>query len=479
VSVWRVESGAPRSWLSRGVQTPWLLLAVPAVVGLAAGATSNPVLVVAALLGLAYFWASLEYPVAALAVFVVLTFISQIAGVGAGTSVAKGAGGVLVISWLYRQFARRSATLDFDGSPGVRPFIVGSVSLFAWMVISTAWASDSHAAFASALRLVQGPLIALVIVATVDRLAAFRVVVICYVAGATASALAGMAGVTHSDSASVVASGRLGGGIGDPNFLAAVLVSALMIALFALQAARSRGARIVLGLAALTCLAAIFLTESRGGVIGLAVAIVVAIAYAGPVRRQMLITLAATAAFAVLYFSFAPPSSFQHLTTFTTDGGTGRSDLWTVAAKAVRQHPLVGVGAGNYTIEEPKYLVTFNQNLPRADLVLHHEGVHNTYLHLAAELGIVGAGLFLFTILVPIFYAGRVVRMFSPKSLRFEPIIGRGLVAGVFGMLAAFVFLSAQYEKQLWITLGLVLAFDRVGALSASQGSEEPKAPDL
>ena len=32
-------------------------------------------------------------------------------------------------------------------------------------------------------------------------------------------------------------------------------------------------------------------------------------------------------------------------------------------------------------------------------------------------------------------------------------------------MLAAFAFLSAQYEKQLWITLGLVLAFDRVGAL--------------
>ena len=219
------RGGAPRSWLSRGVRTPWLLARGPGggrprrgsdVESGPGGCSSR--------CGLAYFWASLRYPVAALAVFVVLTFISEIAGVGAGTSVAKGAGGVLVISWLYRQFARRSATLDFDGSPGVRPFIVGSASLFAWMVISTAWASDSHAAFASALRLVQGPLIALVIVATIDSLAAFRVVVSCYVAGATASALAGMAGVTHSDSATVVESGRLGGGIGDPNFLAAVLV---------------------------------------------------------------------------------------------------------------------------------------------------------------------------------------------------------------------------------------------------------------
>jgi putative inorganic carbon (hco3(-)) transporter len=381
---------------------------------------------------------------------------------------------VLVISWLYRQFAR--GTAGFDGAPGVGPFIVGGGSLFAWMIISTAWASDSHAALASALRLVQGPLIALVIVATIDTVRSFRLVVGCYVAGATVSALAGMAGATKTDSAAIAASGRLSGGIGDPNFLAAVLISALLIALFALQTTKNRVHRIVLGLAALTCLAAIFLTESRGGVIGLVVATVVAIAYAGPVRRQILISIAATAAFAVLYFSFAPPTSFQHLTTFTTDGGTGRSDLWTVAAKTFRQHPLIGVGAGNYTIEEPQFLVNVNQNLPRADLVLHHEGVHNTYLHMAAELGLVGAGLFLFTIFVPLVYARRVVRMFPRTSLRFEPIIGRGIVAGVFGMLAAFVFLSAQYEKQLWITLGLVLAFDRVAALSAARDLPEEKA---
>ena len=89
--------------------------------------------------------------------------------------------------------------------------------------------------------------------------------------------------------------------------------------------------------------------------------------------------------------------------------------------------------------------------------------VHNTYLQIAAELGAVGVALFLFTIFVPLIYARRVVSMFPKTSLRFEPIIGRGLVAGVLGMLAAFAFLSAQYEKQLWITLGLVLAFDRVG----------------
>ncbi len=474
MSVWRSEADGLQSWLSRSVRSPWAWLAVPAVVGLAAGTTSTPLLVVAALGGAAYFAASLRYPVAALAVFVALTFISEISSVGAGTSVAKGAGGVLVLSWVYRRFARGS--VGFEYAPGVGPFIAGSASLFAWMVISASWASDSNAAITSALRLIQGPLIALVIVATIDTVAAFRVVIGCYVAGATASALAGMAGLTKSDNATLVASGRLSGGIGDPNFLAAVLVVALLITLFAFQTARHRSARIVLGLAAVTCLAAIFLTESRGGIVALVVATVVAIAYAGPVRRQILVSIAATGAFAVIYFSVAPPKSFQHLTTFTTNGGTGRSDLWTVAVKAFSQHPLAGVGAGNYTIDEPQFLLNVNQNLPRADLVLHHEAVHNTYLQVAAELGVVGTVLFLFTVFVPLIYAGRVIRLF-PATLRFEPIIGRGLVAGVLGMLSAFVFLSAQYEKQLWITLGLVLAFDRVAAVSASRGPRAEKPP--
>lgn len=475
MSVWRTEGELlPQSWLSRSARSPWALLAVPAVVGLAAGMLSSPLLVVAALGAALYFAASLRYPVAALCAFIALTFISEIAGVGSGVSVAKGLGGVLIVSWAYRQFARHS--VGFGDAPGVRPFIAGAVALFAWMIISAAWSSDSHAAVTSGLRLLQGPLIALVIVATVDRIFAFRAVIGTYVAGATASALAGVAGVTKSDNATLVESGRLSGGIGDPNFLAAVLISALLITLFAFQVAKNRSSRVILGLAAGTSLAGIFLTESRGGVIGLAVAIVVAIAYAGPVRRQILISIAVTGAAAALYFSFAPPQSFQHLTTFTTNGGTGRSDLWTVAVKAFSQHPLAGVGAGNYTIDEPQFLLNVNQNLPRADLVLHHEAVHNTYLQVAAELGAVGLALFLFTIFVPLVYARRVIAMFPRTSVRFEPTIGRGLVAGVIGMLAAFVFLSAQYEKQLWITLGLVLAFDRVAALSAAREAGERTA---
>jgi O-antigen ligase len=453
-------------WLPRGYDMRWILLVAPAAAaGVIAGALPNPFLIVAGVGAVAFFAASLEYPVAALALFVLLTFVSQIAGVGASVSVAKGAGGVLVAGWLYRRFAGRAVHLGV--APGVAPFALCAASLCTWMVMSATWASDTHAALAAAFRLLQGPLIALVIVATVASGRAFRTILVAYVTGATISAVVGMAGVTRSDNAALVASGRLSGGISDPNFLAAVLVPALMIALFAFQATRSRTWRLLAAVSVCACLAGIFLTESRGGIIGLAVATVVAIAYAGPVRRQVLASVAVTAAFALVYFSFAPPQSFHRLTTFTTDGGTGRSDLWAVAAKAFTVHPVGGVGAGNYTLTEPQYLLDVNRNLPRADLVLHHEAVHNTYLQAAAELGTVGIALLLFTIFVPLLYARRLIAAFAPNSLRFDAIIGRGLLSGVLGMLAAFVFLSAQYEKQLWITIGIVLAYNRVAAFDA------------
>jgi putative inorganic carbon (hco3(-)) transporter len=461
------SEGVLRSWLPRRLDKRWILFAVPAVVvGAIAGASPHPFLIVAAVGAAAFFVAALEYPVAVLAFFVLLTFVSQLAGVGASVSVAKGAGGVLVVSWLYRRLAHRGAALD--SASGVAPFVVGSAALCTWMVLSATWSSDTHAAIAAAFRLLQGPLIAIVIVATVTSVAAFRIIAVSYVAGATLSAVVGMTGVTKSDNAYLVASGRLSGGISDPNFLAAVLVPALLIALFAFQTTRSRSSRLVIAFAGCACLAGIFLTESRGGIIGLAVATTAAVAYAGPVRRQILVSLAVTAAFALIYFSFAPPQSLQRLTSFSTDGGTGRSDLWTVAAKAFTVHPVGGVGAGNYTLVEPQYLLGVNKNLPRADLVLHNEVVHNTYLQTAAELGVVGIALLLFTIFVPLFYARRAVAAFPRNSVAFEAVIGRGIVPGVLGMLASFTFLTAQYEKQLWITLGIVLAYNRVAALAAS-----------
>jgi competence ComEA-like helix-hairpin-helix protein len=80
------------------------------------------------------------------------------------------------------------------------------------------------------------------------------------------------------------------------------------------------------------------------------------------------------------------------------------------------------------------------------------------YLNILVELGLVGLILFAVLIVGAFIAAMRAVRAFAREGDWNEEILARGLVVGTIGMLAAFVFLSAQYEKQLPLLLGLLLA---------------------
>ena len=60
------------------------------------------------------------------------------------------------------------------------------------------------------------------------------------------------------------------------------------------------------------------------------------------------------------------------------------------------------------------------------------------------------------------------IRAFARAGLQDAELLARGFLVGTIGMLAAFVFLSAQYEKQLWLLLGVVAALSSCAARSAS-----------
>jgi O-antigen ligase len=81
--------------------------------------------------------------------------------------------------------------------------------------------------------------------------------------------------------------------------------------------------------------------------------------------------------------------------------------------------------------------------------------VHNTYLQLLADLGLVGLGLFLAILALPLRLAGRALRRLELELNELEFHV-RGLLAGTIGMLIAYAFLSAEFEKPLWLVLGLL-----------------------
>jgi O-Antigen ligase len=201
--------------------------------------------------------------------------------------------------------------------------------------------------------------------------------------------------------------------------------------------------------------------------VAMMVAGVAAIALAGPVRRQVVgVALLGIVLVAAFYSSHSPPN--------LSEGGASRQDLWMVAGHVVRDHPVFGVGAGNYQVVEPGYALA-NLTVTRADLVTKPEVVHNTYLHITAEYGAIGVLLFLVVVAGGLLVGLRAARQLGRSGDRQMEIIGRGLIVASVAMFAAFFFISAQYQKQLWLMLGLAAALHAV-VLYAPAPSPAPRA---
>ncbi|MGH3048828.1 MAG: O-antigen ligase family protein, partial [Gaiellaceae bacterium] len=327
-------------------------------------------------------------------------------------------------------------------------------------------------------RLAQGVLLSFVIVTCIADRRALRIALFAFVLGAAIAAVLGLAGVAGAVASTATASAdvRVGGGLGDPNYLAAVLVPAIFCALGLHETVRSRALRVALLVTLAVLAVALLRTESRGGFIALLASAGAAVVLGGSLRRRILTSVGIVAVAGAVYFTlFASSASLHRLTGLGSSGGSGRTELWGVALKASGAHPLAGVGAGNFPVVEPGYAAATNANLTKPYLELDlGEVVHNTYLHLLAELGVVGLALFAALVLAALVLCLRACRTFARNGEHELETLTRGLLVGAVGMLVAFAFLTAQYEKQLWIVLALLVA---THVVSRRQSRERCRAP--
>ena len=372
-----------------------------------------------------------------------------------------------MLVWIFSSLARRELA---PGVPVVRLFVGVALALLIWAFCSALWSAAPQVAVSNAARLAQGPLLMIVIVAFVQTASALTILCYTFIAGATLSALAGLSGLVDDSQNG----GRLSGGVGDPNFTAAVLIPAIALGLFmALAPGRSRLYRaLLLGTSGL-CMVGVFLTQSRGGVIALGVVFLLAVVFAGRARGQILGVSLVVASTAAIYLAIlAPPHALGRLSDIRGGGGTGRTDLWAIATQVYKAHPILGIGLGNFTVVSANYAVLTDTDLPRADVVVSQRApVHNTYLEIAAELGTVGILLLLGLFGVVFEATRRGVQRAAQRGQKAFELMGRGLFVGAAGMLTAFFFLSAEYEKELWLTLGLLLAFANIARQSRASES--------
>jgi O-antigen ligase len=107
--------------------------------------------------------------------------------------------------------------------------------------------------------------------------------------------------------------------------------------------------------------------------------------------------------------------------------------------------------------------------------------VHNTYLQLFAEGGIVALALFLAVVLSCLGAARRAAELFARSRARALEILARAVLVAMIGMLAAGMFLSAALDPRLWVLLALGpallgVASSRVPPAMGEVAQDEPYA---
>jgi O-antigen ligase len=388
---------------------------------------------------------------AGFAVMVMFAYLEVLSVLG-GVSLAKVAGVLIAIAWLATvSSGTREHRNLFAVHPGFSYLVLAFVG---WSAISVSWSESSSAAATSVMRYaLNALLLPIAFTAIRNRRDAIRIFA-AIVVGASIAAVSAIASPPPPESA---ISGRAAGTVGDPNELAAALLVGMAIATAFLVNRHIRGPlRALSGIAAALCLAGILISLSRGGLIGGAVALVIAIVMGGRWRGRVLALCGALAVLAVGYFAFfASLPAKERVLDVSAGGGTGRLDLWTVALRMIQTHPFNGIGSGQFPISSVHYLLRPGLIQSGAFILATPKVAHNTYLNVLAELGIFGGSLFIAMIVFSVGCAVVAVRRLTRAKDESMEILVRGFVVALGGYLATLMFLSESTEKLFWILMAI------------------------
>ena len=412
--------------------------------GLLAG--SHPLMALAGAMTLAVVGIVMADLTLGLCAFTLVAFVDVIPG-GPAFSVTKLIGMVLALSWLATIATRSDLRGDFLNEHRGATFLLAAFA--AWTAVSALWATDGGEAVTAASRFGLNFLLFPIVYTAVRERRHVTWLAWAFVGGALLSAAFGVAVPQPTEE------GRLAGAVGEANELASVLVAAFAVAVgLALASRRSPAIRTAALLAAAFCVAGVFYSLSRSGLLALMLVALMGVFAARRWRgRAAVVALVVTAIGVIWFASFATPQVRDRVTRF--EGGAGRIDLWRIGWRMAEQEPLLGVGAGNFQLSSPRFLLEPGA-LVRDDFVLDRpKQTHNIYLQTLAELGIPGLVMLLAIIAFSIACAARAARLFNRLGdTRLEALTWAFLVATV-GVLVTDFFQSEQYSKQLWLLLAV------------------------
>jgi O-antigen ligase len=222
--------------------------------------------------------------------------------------------------------------------------------------------------------------------------------------------------------------------------------------------------------AALLMAVSLVFTNSRGGMVSLAVEVLFVIVVAGPslgtsersrpinLGRGIVLRAAGALVFAVVLIfgavALGGPGIFSRLlgTVNAADPTNGRAHFWTVTLDVIKHHPIIGGGLGSFGVIYTRY--------DSANGLYRLEQAHNDYLQILADGGIFG-GLLGLVFLVILFRRGFARRATDDK---FRRGVATGALAGCLAVLvhSAFDFtLHTTANALLFLVLAAMATIDR------------------
>lgn len=198
-----------------------------------------------------------------------------------------------------------------------------------------------------------------------------------------------------------------GGAFGNRNFMAHATAIALPVIIYLAIESRARAAPVLGAVAIAISSAALLLSRSRAAWLavaaGLTILLVEGIGVSGlwrdPAIRRRLITLAASAALAITAALAVPNalswrSDMPYLETlvgvanYREGSGRGRLIQYENTLRMVRDAPLLGVGAGNWAVEYPRYTTPGDPAFDATDPIPTNPWPSSDWVGIVAERGV-------------------------------------------------------------------------------------------
>ena len=446
-----------------------LAVCMAVVVGLLAAI--DPRLAFAGAVGVIYVAVVLDSLLVGVATLALASYVGALGSLES-VSLVKVAGLLLALSWLALVLTRGREELYTT-----RPVLLYLLALFlVWVVGSTIWAEDTSQVWFAVRGYGLNLLLFPIVYSAVRSVRDLRIVLAVLVLGAFVAAVGGLLDPPET-SGNYLDPGRAGGTLGDANELAAASVVGVVLA-FGITATRiSVGARALLILAAGLALLSVFTSLSRGGLVSLGAALVAAVFVSGRWRPRVALVAGLTLVGTVLYFGVVATTAQRDRVT-DVENSSGRSDLWNVGLRMVEDHPLVGVGAGNFRVQSRDYLVAPGTVGEDRWILSEPVVTHNTFLQVAAELGLIGFVIFMSVIFAALWTMLRAARAFAARGDPDGEVLARAVFVAAVGLLAAGFFVSANYWKILWLVLALGPPALAIASRRSASGELMPRAAE-